>query len=368
MKAILIFLGVIGNISFCVGQTKADKLLSIKLDSAMASIFSENEPGGSIFIQQGNKILYNKSFGLADIKTKEKFSDKTISNVGSITKTFVAYGIFILQNQGKLSIDDPIIKFFPNFKNKVIGNKVKIKHLLSHTSGIPDSRNVEKDSIFYLTANDEDNFKPLLQTDSLEFEQGSRWKYSNPCYNGLALIIEKVSGMKWQEFIRKYIFLPSEMKNSKITDGDFPNKNVAHGYIKVGEKYEEFDYGECPTFCAAGNGGVWSSIAELKKYILAIKNCTFMDCSTVELTKKPWQPENWSSQTSPFHSMVWFVRPTNDYGFKNQQVIEHTGDQGGFKAHLVLIPEKEITIIWLTNNDKFISKTIKKILSDWSAF
>ncbi len=71
---------------------------------------------------------------------------------------------------------------------------------------------------------DEENFAPLKLTDTLEFEPGSRWKYSNPAYNGLALIIEKVSGMKWQTFIENYIFKPSGMKDSKITDGFFPEK------------------------------------------------------------------------------------------------------------------------------------------------
>jgi CubicO group peptidase (beta-lactamase class C family) len=316
------------------------------------------------FSSVADKILYNKSFGLADLKTNKKFTDQTITNIGSISKTFVAYGILILQNQGKLSIEDSIIKFFPNFKNKELARKIKIKHLLTHTSGLPDNRNVEKDSIYYLTAKDWENFKPLLQTDSLEFEQGSQWNYSNPAYNGLALIIEKVSKMKWQEFISKNIFLPAKMRTSKITDGNFPSKNVAHSYRKIDDKFEEYDYGEYPTFCAAGNGGVWSSMSELRKYIVALNNCSFTNCSTIELSKKVWRPENWKSNNEPVHSMVWFVHRAifDDFGNEKCKVIEHSGDQAGFKSHLILIPEKDITIIWLTNNDKFITGAIRKIL------
>lgn len=352
--------------SFCLGQINNDKLFATKLDSVFATRFSDSEPGGSVFIEQGNKILYSKSFGLSDIKSKTKFTDHTISNVGSISKTFVAYGILILQNQGKLSIEDSIIKFFPDFKNKELAKKIKIKHLLTHTSGIPDNRNVEKDSVYYLTAKDWENFKPLLQTDTLEFEQGSQWNYSNPAYNGLALIIEKVSRMKWQRFIKENIFLPAEMRDSKITDGDFPNKKVAHSYRKINNKYEEYDYWEFPTFCAAGNGGIWSSISDLRNYVKAINTCSFTDCSTIELSKKVWQPENWKSVKEPIHSLVWFVHPDFWIDKKNQtlkiQTIEHSGNQAGFKAHLILIPEKRITVIWLTNNDKFISETIRKFL------
>jgi CubicO group peptidase (beta-lactamase class C family) len=364
-SSFLLFLGIL-NFTYCAGQTNKDKLLTKKLDSVFAGIFSNDKPGGSIFITQGNKTLYDKSFGLADIKTKTKFTDKTVSNLGSISKTFVAYGILILQNQGKLSVEDSITKFFPEFKNKELAGKIKIKHLLTHTSGLPDSRKVENDSIYYLTAKDYENFKPLFQTDTLEFEQGSQWKYSNPAYNGLAMIIEKVSNMKWQDFIKENIFNPSGMKNSKITDGDFPQKDVAHGYRKVAGKFEEYDYGECPTFCAAGNGGVWSSVSELKKYVSAINKCTFTDCSTIERSRKTFKPDNWKSAIEPIHSSVWFIHPDFSIRHENQtlkfQTIEHSGSQGGYRAHLILIPEKEITIIWLSNNDTFITPKIRTTL------
>lgn len=362
---LILFLGML-NFTLCSGQTNKDKLLSKKLDSVFSEIFFENEPGGSIFIQQGNKTLYRKSFGLADLKTKTKFTDKTISNLGSISKTFVAYGILILQNQGKLSVEDSLIKFFPEFKNKELASKIKIKHLLSHTSGLPDLRNVEKDSIFYLTAKDYENFQPLFLTNTLEFEQGSKFSYSNPSYNGLALIIERVSKMKWQDFIKETIFKPSGMKNSTITDGGFPNNGVAHSYRKANGTYEEYDYGEYPTFCAAGNGGVWSSIEELQKYIFAIDKCAFIDCPTISLSKKILKPENWRPEYAPMHSSVWFIHPDFSSRRENQslkfETIEHSGSQAAFMSHLILIPEKKITIIWLTNNDKFITGKIRTVL------
>ena len=88
------------------------QLLKRKLDSAFAN-FSPKEPGGSILIREKGKIIYQKSFGLEDLGTRKKFSSRTVSNTGSISKTFVAYGILILQEQGKLSLDDPLDKFFP---------------------------------------------------------------------------------------------------------------------------------------------------------------------------------------------------------------------------------------------------------------
>jgi CubicO group peptidase (beta-lactamase class C family) len=366
MRYLSIFILIIINCFVCQGQDIRDNIFRSKLDSIINEKFLINEPEGSIFIEKGNKVLYNKSFGLADMITKTKFTNETISNLGSISKTFVAYGILILQNQRKLSIEDSLIKFFPNFKNKEIGRKIKIKHLLTYTSGLPDNRNVEKDRVYFLTAKDLENFLPLLQNDTLEFEQGSQSNYSNPAYNGLALIIEKVSKMKWQEFIKKNIFMPAGMENSQITDGEFPNKNVAHAYRNIGGKFEEFDYGEYPTFCAAGNGGVWSSISELRLYLKAIDNCKFTDCETIEISKEVVKPKNWVTNTEPFHSLVWFVHNGIFENFGNEKcwVIEHSGSQGGFMAHLILIPEKEITILWLTNNNKFLSGAIRKLLME----
>jgi CubicO group peptidase (beta-lactamase class C family) len=349
----------------CSGHTKNDKLLACKLDSALREVFKDTEPGGSIFIQKGNKILYKRSFGLANIQTGRRFNARTLANTGSISKTFVAYGILMLQNQGKLSVEDSISTYFPEFKNKSLADKIKIRHLLTHTSGLPDSRNVAKDSIFYLTAKDYENFRPLTLSDTLEFEPGSRWNYSNPAYNGLALIIEKVTGLKWQDFIIKNILKPSGMRTSKITDGAYPEKHVAHGYSWRSNHYAENDYGEYPTFAASGNGGVWSSIHDLRKYVQAIAKCRFTDCATMELSETILTPSNWASDDSIFHSLVWFVHPSISYDYHAEEkcrVIEHTGSQGGFMAHLIMIPEYDMTIIWLTNNETFLTDKIRKIL------
>lgn len=353
------------NIFFTGHAQDRKTLLKTKLDSVFSQLFKANEPGGAILIQQGNKVLYEQSFGLADVKTGEKFTRKTVSNLGSITKTFVSYGILMLQDQNKLSTDDSILKFFPDFKNKEMASKIKIHHLLTHTSGIPDLRKVDKDSIFYLTAKDEENFKPLLSADSLEFEPGTKFNYSNPAYNGLALVIEKTSGMKWQRFIAQNIFAPSGMKNSRITDGSFPDKNVAHGYVLRNKVYQEYDYGECPTFPAAGNGGVWSSIDDLKKYITAINECKFSNCSVIKQSETLYNAPYWKGEKPVYHTGTWFVHKGFYADIKTEEtvdVIEHAGDQGGFKSHLIMIPEKNISIVWLTNNNMFITGHIRRIL------
>lgn len=342
-----------------------DQLLEQKLDSVFSTIFTTDGPGGSIFIQQGVKTLYAKSFGLSDLDKKIAYTSATSQNIGSISKTFVSYGILILEKEGKLSLEDSIIKYFPDFKNKEIAQKVTIKHLLTHTSGLPDLRKTQEERTFYLTAKDAENWAPMKEAEMLKFEPGSDYDYSNPAYNALALIIEQVSGEKWQDFIKKHVFEPVGMQNSDIQDGAHPSENVAHGYREVNEKWEEYDYGEYPTFAAAGNGGVWSSVDDLRKYAKAYKNNSIVDAETNKRATEPWHPENWLGAKSPEKGLAWFKHTFTGEDPKDEfTLIEHNGDQGGFRANLSMLPKENITIIWLTNNDRLLGEEIWNVLKE----
>src|SRR6478736_392185 len=212
MKKHLLFPAFVLLLLSCAPKKEpASVSLSDKLDSLLVQEFGVGGPGGAVLIKKNDSTIFSRGYGLADLETKEQITTKTLFNLGSISKTFVANGVLLLQQQGKLSVEDNLIKYFPDFKNKKIGEKIKIKHLLTHTSGLPDNREVGKDTVFYLTAKDAENWAPELKVDSLEFEPGTNYHYSNPAYNGLALIIEKVSGQKWQDFVAENIFEPSGM-------------------------------------------------------------------------------------------------------------------------------------------------------------
>ena len=190
MRIVFFFVFIILIIS-CKTKPSPD---SIDLDTIFDSIFKADEPGGAVLIAKDGKVIYEKGFGVEDITTKKPIGINTLFNVGSISKTFVAFGILQLAKENKLSIDDDIYKYFPDFKDSSLAKKIKIHHLLTHSSGLPDIRNVQGDSIFFLTAKDEENWAPIKKADSLEFEPGERFHYSNPAFNALALIIEKVTG------------------------------------------------------------------------------------------------------------------------------------------------------------------------------
>ena len=331
-------------------NTETNTTLEEELEALFTNEFSTNEPGGSVLVKKGSEVVFLKSYGVADVNTQEKITENTIFNTGSISKTFVANGILILEEENLLSIEDSISMYFNDFDDVAIANRIKIKHLLSHTSGLPDVRKVSENEAFYLTAKDLENFEPLKRVTSLNFEPGEKFEYSNPAYNGLALIIEKVTGEKWQSFIEERIFQPSGMEDSRITDGPYPENRVAHAYVAVGESYKEDDYGEYPTFAASGNGGVWSSVLDLAKYEDAIREFTFLSKESVDKSRKVFQYSNWHDTIPPNIGSSWFIldknKQKNDSGVK---IIYHTGSQGGFRAFYVSIPEKDLLYIALFN-------------------
>jgi len=330
--------------------TKDVKAQSLeKLKTKYDQTFSANQPGGSVLIKKGDKTIWQKSFGLASLATNEKVTENTIFNTGSISKTVVAYGILILAERQKLSLDDPINQYF-NFENPKVTEAITIRHLLSHTSGLPDARNVRANPTFYLTAKDQENFNPILGISQLNFPAGARFQYSNPAFNGLALIIEKVAEQPWQQFIHEQIFQPAGMTQSKITNGPNPQNGVAHAYVQRG-KYIERDYGEEPTFAAAGNGGIWCSILDLAKYEHAIQHHLFANPATVQLSRQIFRPENWENADNPAAiGLSWFIKEkesqANPYGV---DIYSHTGSQGGFRSFYISIPEKDLLYIALFN-------------------
>ncbi|CAM3985610.1 MULTISPECIES: serine hydrolase domain-containing protein [Flavobacterium] len=359
----IIFLGyIILSINTTFGQPQND--FKTEFDDLFSKRFKQNEPGGSILVKKGNETIFLSNYGIEDITTGKKITENTLFNTGSISKTFVANGILILNERGLLSLNDSIHKYFNDFDDTNLSKKVTIKHLLSHTSGLTDNRNVDDNETYYLTAKDEENFEPLKHTDSLEFKPGTKFKYSNPAYNGLALIIEKLTNQPWQNFITENIFKPTNMTPSTITNGSYPESNVAHAYIKdKNEQFIENDYGEVPTFAAAGNGGVWSSVLELAKYEKAIQENVFLSEQTIRQSRTTFQPEKWSESSKPFIGYSWFLGEESLFKesiFKTD-LIYHTGSQGGFNSFYIYFPKKDILFIGLFNRPV---NGFRKLLTD----
>lgn len=341
MKKLMLLSLVIVAITSCSDKPTLER----DINQIFMPVFKDDEPGGVVMIVKNHSVVFSHAYGLADMSTKEKITTKTLFNTGSISKTFVSNTILALSLEGKLSLNDSLFKYFPDFKNPELAKRIKIHHLLTHTSGLPDNRRQFLDSAFLITAKDQENFAPIKLNDSLLFEPGSRYEYSNPAFNGLALIIEKVTGRKWQDVVREKIFDPAGMKTSVITDGPFPETGVSHAYLKTTSGFIEKDYGEEPTFPAAGNGGVWSSAEELIRYEQAMQRTAFLTKEVIERSRTITEYPNWQSNEKPFIGYSWFIETLSD----GSKMISHTGTQGGFYCDYVSIPSKGIIYVMLCN-------------------
>lgn len=337
MKKIVLFFILLFSVLTIVAQEE-DVLLTLALDSVFSKT-KDNEPGGYVFIQKGNQSLYTKSFGLSNLKTKEKFTENTVSNITSVTKTFIAYSILILQKQGKLSVDDSLSKYFPNIKNRATAGKIKIKHLLSHSSGLPVIATKTYDTIIFI--------------DKPDFEPGSNYRHSGVDYTILSLIIEKASGEKWQTFIQKNILEPSGMINTKIISGNNKEKQSTRGYKKINVKYIEYNQPLCNEKYALCYG-IWTSPGNLRKYVYAVKECVFLDCETLKLATQTYRSDNWRSLRLPTQGFSWTIREEED----KDTYVECTGTGFGLSAQIILYPKQDIMIIWMSNNDTFYSNLI----------
>ncbi|MEP7322655.1 MAG: serine hydrolase domain-containing protein [Saprospiraceae bacterium] len=316
------------------------------------------DPGFALKITSWDSVVMEAYEGVEDIHTLTPINGNSLFNIGSISKTFVAFCILRLASEGKLSLSDSLIKYFPAFKNQEIGKKVRLYHLLTHSSGLPDNRKIKQDSIFYLTADDAQNWAPILENDSLHFAPGSKYEYSNPAFNALALIIQQVTGLKWQDYIKIKIFTPSHMKHSTITDGPHPDTGVTHAYVPLpNHQWQELDYGEEPTFNASGNGGVWSSVNELIKYEHAIGMNDFVEGEIRQQARTIYPLKEWTDPKPSQIGLCWFISK-----YQGQDMYSHTGSQGGFTADFVSIPDAGFFYCILTNTPVDIIATRVKVL------
>lgn len=324
-----------------------------RLDSLMRATTQTNQPGTALVVELNGKPIYQKGYGLANIKTKTPITPETNFRMASVSKQFTAMGILLLEKDRKLSLDDPLIKFFPEFTGNV-ARKVQIRNLLTHSSGILDYESVmnpnQREQLL-----DADVLTLLKDRDSLYFEPGSKFQYSNSGYCLLALLIERTSGQSFASFIRQRIFLPLRMTQSVVYEAGKPVPNRAMGYAK--NKAGTFVFSDqSVTSATKGDGGVYTSLTDYQKWSHALQAGTLLDLKTV-LTRTV-QSINATSGSS--YGAGWFFRqPANP-------VLFHSGSTCGFNNYVIMIPEKRFLMAYFSNraDNKANASAVLKILAD----
>ena len=200
-------------------------------DKLMADLVKSEAFSGVVMIANGDKPMFSKAYGEADRERHTANKTDTKFNLGSINKIFTRIAIGQLVSQGKLSFNDKLIKILPDYPNKDAAAKITIGHLVNMTSGIGDFFNEKFDVADKKTLRSNKDYLPLFGSDPLEFEPGTNNRYSNGGYLVLGLVIEKITGKSYYDYVRENIFKPAGMTNTDSFMIDALPANTAIGYL-----------------------------------------------------------------------------------------------------------------------------------------
>jgi len=322
-----------------------------RLDSLVDSLFKQKIFNGNVLIADKGKIIFEKSYGLADEKTKRKLNSQTIFELASVSKQFTAMGIVLLEKQGKLNYEDKISKYIPEL---AFYGDISIRNLLNHTGGLPDYIDFfeEKwDKTKIATNQDIVNVFAKYRPKVI-FQPGEKYQYSDTGYTLLGSIIEKVSDKTFGQFLSENIFQPLKMKNTFIYRSRFEPKkieNYALGYVtdSLGYKVLPNSFGkEFYTYYLdgiVGDGTVNSTTEDLLKWDRALYTDKLIDSKDKELIFNSVKTKD-GKETN--YGFGWFIGNSKKYG----KIVYHTGGWPGYLTYIERHLDNDKSIIILQNH------------------
>lgn len=311
--------------TFCVAQD-----IESKVDEYIEAHIKNGSFSGSILIAENEKVLLSKGYGIANIEHDVPNTPETKFRLGSVTKQFTAMAIMQLQEKGLLAVNDPLVKFIPDYPN---GDKITIHNLLTHTSGIPNITDLSELQDIKTINSPVEKTIEIFKNKPLEFAPGEKYQYSNSGYILLGYIIEKVSGKSYEAYLKENIFDPLEMGDSGYDHHRTILKHRAAGYFPGKDGVVNAEYIDMSI--PHGGGGLYSTIEDMYRWDRALY--------TEKLVKK----SSLDKMFTPFK---------NDYGYGwkieqqlNHKCISHAGGIEGFAAQISRYPEDNACMIVLSN-------------------
>lgn len=294
---------------------------------------------GSLLVSKGGDILLNNGYGYQDASKEIPNTSKSVFQTYSITKAFTSTVILRLVEENRLSLSDKLSKFYPDFPN---GDDISIENLLTHTSGIYD----------YTKGNDmpyqtEESFIEFERTKPLDFPVGSEWSYSNSGYYFLGFIIQKVTGMPYEQAVAKYILNPLQMRQSGFAFKNLVNVNKTVGYKILTERrqLESIVYDPPGPFAA---GGLYSTVEDIYKFYKGIKEYILLKEGTLKKAYSPFKNN---------YGYGWVIDTMFD-----RKTVGHSGAGAGFRSNFLQIPEDDTCIILLSNSEEDLNNITTGIL------
>jgi D-alanyl-D-alanine carboxypeptidase len=317
--------------------TSANGDLAASMDKVASDVYKPDLPGAAIIVLKNGQVIFRKGYGIANLELNVPIRPEMVFRLASITKQFTAVAIMMLAEQGKLSLQDDIAKFFPDYSTA--GKRITVENLLTHTSGIKD--HLEK----LWPARMREDFRPerlidLFKNDSLEFEPGTKESYSNSNYVLLGVIIEKLSGKEYGQFIEENIFKPLGMKHSYYERVQEIIPNRVSGYARVREGFVNAAYVSTPQLYAAG--GMCSSVDDLALWDAAVYSDKLLKQSSWERLFTPYRLA--SGEVSAY-AFGWVISQ-----FEGRTIASHTGGIPGFTTYVLHMPVDRVYVAILSND------------------
>jgi len=335
------------------GQVSSRQVSSSQIDAVFASLKSAKAPGAAALVVHHGRVVFRRGYGVTDLRTLQKIDERTNFRLASFTKQFTAACIMLLAHDGKLSYDDHLTRFFPEFP--AYGNSITVRNLLNHTSGLQDYEDLLSQQYPGMPPEkipqilDAGVLKLLEQQTTVKFPAGTKWEYSNSGYAVLAMIVEKVSGKPFGEFLQERIFTPLKMTNTLAYErgkNEVPHR--AYGHTKEDDGWHQTD--QSPTSAVLGDGGIYSSLDDLAKWDRALRLHTLLSEAEMQPALTPVQPTDGPAK-SPEGATVsygfgWFLDP-----YQGHRRMSHNGETVGFRTTIQRFPNDELTIIILANRE-----------------
>jgi CubicO group peptidase (beta-lactamase class C family) len=330
----------------------AQRDLATTIDSLFTKLVTADSPGLVVGVLRDGHLVFARGYGLADLKTKAPITSATDFRLASVSKQFTAMSIMLLVHDGKLSYDDTLTHIFPGFPD--YGKTITVRNLLNHTSGLKDYEDIYEEQMAGTPPDkipqlhDQDVLRLLKEQDSAAFDPGTRWRYSNSGYAVLAMVVERISGKRYEDFLQHRIFAPLGMAHTlAYVQGrnEVPNRAFGYRYASDGVTWQFAD--QSATSAVLGDGGIYSSIEDLAKWDRALT-------TNALLSKKDMEPA-----FTPVRVPGGVKLPNggaSDYGFgwfldtyKGHRRMWHYGDTTGFHTAIQRFPEDRMTVIVLAN-------------------
>ena len=310
-------------------QNTIDEYITHEMDS-------QHIPGLSLAVVRNGRLVLAKGYGKASVELDAPTTPATLFALASVSKQFTAAAIMLLVEQGKVGLNDPLTNYF-SWVPKEWG-EVKVRHLLTHTSGI---REEEHKGDFLEWEREEHNQEEIVRTafGPLLARPGEKYRYSNTEYRVLGMLIEKVSGQSYWDFLEQHIFHPLGMGATRNSDPGTVIPNRARGYGFSGGHLINRD--PVSASAAFSTGALISSVLDMAKWDAALNSEMLLKRSSLE---EMWTPVRLSDGTTSNYGFGWFLEPV-----KNHKAVAHGGDMPGFTSFIWRFIDDRLTVIVLAN-------------------